>query len=329
MNASESMTLQDIVPKDVMICISGNYLNLCSINNLLKTCKVLNSIAIDDVLSAYPRMCNNFTQYEHLNTLVRHAQCSNKTMFLNVIKNENDECTKSRKNILDLLHYTIDANYGTLFCSLDQNISAYRAIAAEKKDININTFFNAISNNHYYFVILFIKNDVEINSVDQYDGYMPLHKASLYGCTKIAQLLINYGAEINATDDSGCTALHCASKNERTDTVTLLIDNGANVNATDKYGSPPLHYALHNKQTDIINMLINRGTDINAKDTYGWTALFYASRNGYTHMAALLINNDADINATDNDGLTPLYYASKDGHAAIVKLLENTQEKQK
>jgi serine/threonine-protein phosphatase 6 regulatory ankyrin repeat subunit B len=59
----------------------------------------------------------------------------------------------------------------------------------------------------------------------------------------IVQLLINSGADIEATDERGKTPLHFAVQSGHAETVQLLIDNGANIYARTWFGQTPLQAA--------------------------------------------------------------------------------------
>jgi serine/threonine-protein phosphatase 6 regulatory ankyrin repeat subunit B len=49
----------------------------------------------------------------------------------------------------------------------------------------------------------------------------------------VARLLIDSGAEVDATDENGWTPLHWAALNKSLDMARLLIDRGANTDGID------------------------------------------------------------------------------------------------
>jgi hypothetical protein len=55
-----------------------------------------------------------------------------------------------------------------------------------------------------------------------------------------AKLLVDLGANVNATDDVGNTAMHYAAYLRRDTIVQLLADKGAKVDVANKYGETPL-----------------------------------------------------------------------------------------
>lgn len=54
---------------------------------------------------------------------------------------------------------------------------------------------------------------------------MPIHLACKNGFYRIAKLLIQYGCNINATDNRGKTALHHAVTSNNSEIIDLIIEN--------------------------------------------------------------------------------------------------------
>ena len=84
-------------------------------------------------------------------------------------------------------------------------------------------------------------------------GFTPLHLAAEYGEKESALLLLEAGAEVNATVTAGlykgCTPLHLATKYGRTDIVEALLQAGADPTVTDSNGQTPLDLAEENTDT--------------------------------------------------------------------------------
>ncbi len=70
------------------------------------------------------------------------------------------------------------------------------------------------------------------------------------------QLLLNYGADIEARDHQGCSPLHRASLNGNFDIVQLLLNCGAEVNSRDCRGLMPSHEASRGGELQIVKLLL-------------------------------------------------------------------------
>ena len=71
--------------------------------------------------------------------------------------------------------------------------------------------------------------------------------------SKIVELLIDNGADINAKDDDeGETALHCAAYQNHKEISQLLLAKDADVNAKNERGETPLDYATKPEYTDLL-----------------------------------------------------------------------------
>ncbi|MCB1143104.1 MAG: ankyrin repeat domain-containing protein [Leptospiraceae bacterium] len=83
------------------------------------------------------------------------------------------------------------------------------------------------------------------------------------------------GSNVNERDSfqKKYTALMVASKEGDLQLVKLLIDRGANVNATTPDGHTALMYASYNRYPEIVKVLIEHGANVNAKSIQGHTAL--------------------------------------------------------
>ncbi len=106
----------------------------------------------------------------------------------------------------------------------------------------------------------------------------PMLQNTAENCSpEVVEAMIKAGADVNAprvTEDenSGYTPLHAAAGMGRLDNVEVLLNNGADVNATNDDGETPMHYAASEGRTDIVQALIAAGADKEAKNEDGKTA---------------------------------------------------------
>jgi uncharacterized protein len=122
----------------------------------------------------------------------------------------------------------------------------------------------------------------------------------------------------------GTTPLIRAGKGGDVAVIKLLLEKGANANATTRNGVNAVMMAANvnareedmtgrsKTEKDVIEamkLLIAKGTDVNAAENQGRTALHGAAQWGFTDVARFLHAQGANINAADRRGLTPLDYA--------------------
>lgn len=113
-----------------------------------------------------------------------------------------------------------------------------------------------------------------------------LHDA-VYGSNfEPAQLLIKYGASVNAKNSRGKTPLHSCSRPER---IRYLVENGANVNIKDNQGKTALHHLVKSEYSiDSIKYLLSKGASPYARDKYGKSPIDIAKEKNYQHYLKIL-----------------------------------------
>lgn len=165
-------------------------------------------------------------------------------------------------------------------------------------------------------------SSVKVDPKDRY-SLKPLYYAARGGHEAVAKVLIEAGANINASDNIYGTALQEASHRGHEAVVKLLIEAGADINASgDVYGNA-LQEASHHGHEAVVKLLVEAGADANASSsiTYG-TALQEASRCGHEAVVRLLIGAGASMNPSSSITYgNALQEALYHGHEGVVKLL--------
>ncbi len=167
---------------------------------------------------------------------------------------------------------------------------------------------------------LLIAYGANVNARIKY-GLTPLHLAAIEDAVQVADLLIAHGADVNAPDEYGFTPLHLAAIEDAVQVAELLIAHGANVNARNKYGLTPLHWAAIEDAIQVAELLIAHGANVNAQTERGWTPLHWAVYRNAVQVAEVLIANGANVNARNEYGYTPLDKAKEDGNSQLAELL--------
>lgn len=130
------------------------------------------------------------------------------------------------------------------------------------------------------------------------------------GHIDVANVLSDYHADINTTDEDGWTALHRAYYSSQPKVVLALLQKGADTEVKEKsYGWTPLFVAA--RHLDVNHLLVTHGADVAARSNIDGTALHYYSSMGQLHGLRLLLNHGSNIEETDRNHQTALHYAFK------------------
>ncbi|KAI8398630.1 hypothetical protein FOFC_19845 [Fusarium oxysporum] len=134
-------------------------------------------------------------------------------------------------------------------------------------------------------------------------------------------LLVTGKVNVDTKDGEGRTPLWWATKKGHKAVVQLLLDWGAYIEAADEWGQTPLARAAETGHKAVVQLLLDRGAYIEAADEWDQTPLSYAAQNGHEAVVQLLLDRGAHIEAADKSGQTPLSRAAENGHEAVVQLL--------
>jgi ankyrin repeat protein len=175
----------------------------------------------------------------------------------------------------------------------------------------------------------------------------PLTFAARQDCIECVRVLLEKGADINATDPDGISAAVTAIINGHYDVAAFLADKGINVNLADKTGRTALYAAVDfntmpqdnrpsppnvigNKISafELIPLLVAKGANVNAQlksqvpyrakldrgdDTMlttGTTPLLRAAKAADIPAMKFLLDHGADPNLSTRNGVNPLMAAA-------------------
>ena len=145
-----------------------------------------------------------------------------------------------------------------------------------------NILYYAIDNcqNNYFKTIeLLINNGADINAHNSELLETPLHKlcARIKPHIDVITMILKKGAKVNAINISGKTPIFYCSFNYSVELLNLLVEYGADINAKDKYKNTLLHDDYINcfdeHFEEFLKSLINLGFDINSTNSTGYTPL--------------------------------------------------------
>ena len=158
-----------------------------------------------------------------------------------------------------------------------------------------------------------------------WDNETSLHAASGEGFLKIAELLLEKGANIEGRDIAGWTPLHWASGRGHVEVSRLLLQCGANIDAKDNGEQTPLYFASGSGHLEVAQLLLESNADPN---TWSWyyrrttmTPLHVALRWEHLGVVQLLLQHGVDLNAQNSSGDTLLHFAAQRGQLGVVQQL--------
>ncbi|XP_026781745.3 B-cell lymphoma 3 protein [Pangasianodon hypophthalmus] len=110
-----------------------------------------------------------------------------------------------------------------------------------------------------------------------FEGLTPLHLAVQDGNKKLAKMLLDSGADINAVDiKSGRSPLIYAVEKSCMEMINFLVENGCNVNAQSYSGNTALHIACGRGEVEAVRVLLKNGADSSLKNYHNDTAVMVA-----------------------------------------------------
>jgi len=154
----------------------------------------------------------------------------------------------------------------------------------------------------------------DLNEKTAVEEWTPLWIAASHGNVEIARLLLEAGADVNATTGKGVTAFREAALIGANELVRLLLERGADPDIMPfDFQDPPLLAAASRSHTEIVKLLLDVGANVNAQQSGGWSALHYALLNKSMKTIALILDHSPNVNAATKAHLRPLHLAAITG----------------
>jgi hypothetical protein len=187
-------------------------------------------------------------------------------------------------------------------------------------------FLRAVEAGNLTAVRRFIEVGASVNMSDPMLDYLPtaLHRCVSGECIEMAQLLIQHGVNMSPVNSRGETPLHHAFRTESLETwVTLLVDAGADIFASSESGKTILSTATMRGSLSTVQLLLGRGVIPTTRDEYGNTLLHDVAVGGNAVIFGLMLEAGLDIEATNSVDETPLHYAAKlNRNDFVIELLQ-------
>lgn len=168
-----------------------------------------------------------------------------------------------------------------------------------KDAAGVTALMYAARSGHLEVVRLLLEKGASIDSRNDL-GENALVLASYYQHWDTVRFLIERGARVH-----NASLLHAAASGNL-EITRLLLDRGANPNATFLESKTPLHVATKRSSIELVELLLARRADPNLADDYGATPFLLACEKGLNWMS-LLTRYGANVAASDKDGNTAVH----------------------
>ncbi|CAH1784076.1 unnamed protein product [Owenia fusiformis] len=203
-----------------------------------------------------------------------------------------------------------------------------------KEEIEYQTYLKVQHGKSKTILEALCTSGANVNAAFNHRGSTALHHSVQYNVLPAIPILLQYGVNLEASDDNGMTPVLTAAKLGRFRAMETLVHLGADINAKDSRGNTLVHYttsADSSSQSEWVEFLLAQpDCKVNVQNVDGNTPLHFSCMSGRESAIFMLINAGATIEATNNQGQTPLFLCLlKDVTScsnAIEKLLNESRQ---
>lgn len=166
-------------------------------------------------------------------------------------------------------------------------------------------------------VVLLLDSGADINT-RSINNHTPLYQATRKDHLKVVRVLLSRGADPKIIDIHNISPLQHATSSE---VVKMLVDFGADIHATDRNNDTPLIDASGDGRLSAVEELCKLGSDINHRGRRGRTAIHQATERNQLPTVKYLLTLQPDVSIRDDDNLTVLGMAKQNGYKHIEDII--------
>lgn len=180
---------------------------------------------------------------------------------------------------------------------------------------------------HEHLVSILVRDGgYDIEDTCYSNGQTALSSAASRGKSKGVLALLGESASIASTDDRCLNCLHHAVIAGNTSIAEIFIEYGADIEAITPGKHTALFLAAQFGHLEIFKMLLAKRAGIFIVDSDGDTPLHAAAGKGNEAIIKLLLENGADFKVRNDLGLTPLKLAVSQRHRVVAGMLMEWEE---
>ena len=181
---------------------------------------------------------------------------------------------------------------------------------------------SAVCYNHPDILLILLEAGTDPNI---HGEHVPaLHVAAANDNLEAAMILISHGAKIDVRDTANNdTPLLYGIRDGKFRVAELLLEAGADPNLTDRRGFAPVHIAVLRNDAKLVQCLLDHGAAINVRTpSDGRTPLMIAAAAGFEEMVEILLSRGADPSIADSGGKSPFERAVECHRSGVAEILK-------
>lgn len=214
------------------------------------------------------------------------------------------------------------------FLPICDSLLTHKAFINSKSRNGRTALHLAAMNGHIHLVQFLIKDHHAVIDILTLKKQTPLHLAAAAGQIEVCKLLLELGADIDATDEQGQKPIHAACRNNHSEVAKLFLQQHPSlVMAMTKDGNTCAHIAAAQGSVTVIEELMkfDRQGVINARNKLtDATPLQIAAEGGHAEVVKALVRANASVNDENKAGFTAAHLAARNGHGQVLEVLRSS-----
>ncbi|XP_045473083.1 serine/threonine-protein phosphatase 6 regulatory ankyrin repeat subunit A [Harmonia axyridis] len=214
------------------------------------------------------------------------------------------------------------------FLPICDSLLTHKAFINSKSRNGRTALHLAAMNGHVHLVKFLIKDHHAVIDILTLKKQTPLHLGAAAGQIEVCKLLLELGADIDATDEQGQKPIHAACRNNHSEVAKLFLQQHPSlVMAMTKDGNTCAHIAAAQGSVTVIEELMkfDRQGVINARNKLtDATPLQIAAEGGHAEVVKALVRANASVNDENKAGFTAAHLAARNGHGQVLEVLRSS-----